>query len=98
MMLLPRPDFAPPGPPPPVVIKALLGTAIKKAIRKDKDAGNSQDLVKEVAKINSIEEEKLIDFIKIVIVFVQTKADADVPNILRLPEEESEEGKNKKDK
>jgi len=87
-MLLPRPDVAPPGPPPPVIIKSAY-TAVKKATRKDKDAGNTKDLVEEMVKCG-IEEEKIVAFISVFITFVQEKTDMDISHVLRLPEEEEQ--------
>ena len=87
MMLLPRPQFAPPGPPPPVVIRAAA-KGIGKALRKDKDAGNTKDVIKALAKDCQIEETKIISFVPIFVAFVEESAGLNVENVLRLPAEE----------
>ena len=85
MMLLPRPAFAPPGPPPPVIIN-ILAKSIKKATRKDKDAGNTEDTVK-LLKKKGLEEEGILKFMQVFIGVVEEKASIDISEILVLPED-----------
>jgi hypothetical protein len=83
MMLLPRPGLAPPGPPPPVVIMAAA-KGIGKAFRKDKDAGNTKDIVTALTK-NSVDEANILTFIPVFILFVKEQTDIDVGEIVCLP-------------
>ena len=82
-MLLPRPAFAPPGPPPPIVLKAAAN-GIGRALRKDKDASNTQDAIKDLSK-RGIEKEKVLAFVPVFVLYVQEKTATDVSQILRLP-------------
>ena len=86
MMLLPRPDFAPPGPPPPVVISAAA-KGIRKALRKDKDAGNTKDTIEFLNKAG-IDEDKVLAFIPVFILFVKEQTSIDFENIIRLPSDD----------
>jgi hypothetical protein len=89
MMLLPRPDFAPPGPPPPVIIAAAV-KGIRKALRNDKDAGNTKDTVQSLAK-EGIQEEKITAFIPVFILFVNEETNIETENIIRLPSDDADE-------
>jgi hypothetical protein len=89
MMLLPRPDFAPPGPPPPVIIAAAV-KGIRKALRNDKDAGNTKDTVQSLAK-EGIQEEKITAFIPVFILFVKEQTNIETENIIRLPSDDADE-------
>ena len=91
MMLLPRPDFAPPGPPPPVIISAA-SKGIRKAFRKDKDAGNTRDTIFSLTKAG-IDEEKIMAFIPVFILFVKEQTSVEVENIIRLPSDDEGEEK-----
>jgi len=94
MMLLPRPDFAPPGPPPTVILKAAA-TGIKKSQRRDKDAGHTQDVITELTK-SGIERDSILTFIPVFIAYVQEKTGTDVSNILCLPPDKEAEKDGKK--
>lgn len=87
-MLLPRPDFAPPGPPPWVIGKKIH-KAVKKARRADKDAGNTQDTVKFLKK-KGLEEESIINYLEMFNLFVQEKLKIDLSDVLCLPVWESD--------
>jgi hypothetical protein len=89
MMLLPRPGFAPPGPPPSVIIAAAY-KGIRRAIRNDKDAGNTKDTVQSLTKAG-IDEEKVLAFIPIFILLVKEETNVDVGDILRLPSDDADE-------
>lgn len=83
-MLLPRPDFAPPGPPPWVVGRALA-KGIKKATRQDKDAGNTQEVVHVLVK-KGLEEAAVLGFMETFIGFVYNNWQTDLTDILCLPD------------
>mmetsp|Transcript_7482 Transcript_7482/g.17968 ORF Transcript_7482/g.17968 Transcript_7482/m.17968 type:complete len:181 (-) Transcript_7482:143-685(-) len=89
-MLIPRPVFAPPGPPPPV-IASIMGKAIRKMTRKDKDAGNTEDAIKLMIKKGlHMEEEGILKFMAVFIAFMEEKGDLEiVSEILVLPEEDT---------
>lgn len=82
-MLLPRPAFAPPGPPPWVVASAFK-KAIRKATRDDKDAGNTEETVN-LLKKRKLEEENILKFMQVFIAYVEKEMELDVSEILCLP-------------
>ena len=83
MMLLPRPDFAPPGPPPLMVAKAIT-KKVRKARRKDKDAGNTADAIEFLTKKSKLERYKLIQFMQVFIIYVEKEKGIDISEILCL--------------
>lgn len=83
MMLLPRPDFAPPGPPPPVVIQSL-SKGISKASRKDKDAGNTQDAIGALVSLWDIQVVKAVEFMRIFVIYVTEETGVNLSDILRI--------------
>lgn len=90
-LLLPRPPGVPPGPPPPVVLYQA-GKAVHKALRKDKDAGNTKDCIVSLSKSRQIEQEHLVALIPLFADYVTEKTSVvTVREILRMPQDKDME-------
>jgi len=83
-MLLPRPDFAPPGPPPWVVV-GTLAKGIKKVTRTDKDVGNTQEVFQFLVQKKHMDERAVLLYMEAFTVAVKDRCNVDLEDILCLP-------------